>query len=272
MSRCLIKFHRGLTLLEVLVALAIGSLIIVACVAILNHGNKVFTSIESALDENTLPREIFQMIIRDIDEVANPDSDATLQIETRSNKGAIETRLTIIGRIYDSKNKPIEMKKIVWQSRYDNEMRRITLYRARGGIDIADSILDTQAQENPNSLVFVPVTDELTYFEFSVLQGDSDDVTEWVKKELPTAIRISMSFESLQEEEASEEETAQDDSILSRVVVVDRTREIKFTVPVVTYEEKKTTDPNDVAKDENVDKKSDDNSDSKNSSETGVKK
>ena len=242
------KNNRALTLLEVLVALVIGSLVIIVSATLLTRSTKTFKSIESALDENTLPREILHMIAKDVEDVVSPGADAFLHVQNKTYKGHNETRLEITSRVYDKKRTPVILKRVVWQSKYDPGLDRIVLYRSRSGLATADVILDTQAREHPDSLVFVPLTDELTYFKVFIGNMQEEPLSQWLSSRLPEAIKVEMSFAQPIDTITKEQEFAPED-LLSRTIVVDMTRRISFIVPdIKDYEKNNLEDPNDVDK------------------------
>ncbi len=226
--------------------MVIGSLIIVVSAALLIRSTKTFKSIESVLDENTLPREILHMISQDVEDIVSPGADVFLHVQNKTYKGHNETRLEITSRVYDKKRTPVILKRVVWQSKYDPGLDRIVLYRSRSGLAAADAILDTQARENPDSLVFVPLTDELTYFKIFVGNMQEEPLSQWLSSRLPEAIRIEMSFAQPIDSITNEQKFAPED-VLSRIIVVDMTRRISFTVPdIKDYDKNNIEEPNDV--------------------------
>lgn len=240
------KNHRALTLLEVLVALAISSLVIAVSAILLMRSNKTFNSIESVLDKNSLPREILHMIARDVREIVSPGADVFLHVQNKTYKGRNEARLEITSRVYNKKGVPVILKRVIWQSRYDPGLDRIVLYRARSGLSLADKVLDTQAKEHPDSLIFVPLTNELTYFKILVGNMQEEPLSQWLSNRLPEAIKVELSFAQPLDTVTNKQEFAPED-LISRTIVVDTLRKISFTVPDIDdYEKDKLGEPNDI--------------------------
>ena len=217
---------KAMTLIEILAALAITSLMIIVAVAIYNHGNMVTAAIKRRLEENSLPKEILHMIAEDIDQISLSESNSKLTLEKRLDSGKVINRLTLICQVYGDNSEPVDLKKMVWQSKYDSDSKTIRLYRARSGLELEDPILNTQLKKYTSSELFVPICSDLTYFKITALDND-DEVGYWDKEEFPDAIVVEVSFAKPLENFKGEYEIPQD-KLFKRLIAVNRMKDYEF--------------------------------------------
>src|SRR4030042_4293112 len=111
----------GFSLAEVLVALTIGAMVLVAVLSIYSRAETSAAAITRKLDSSRLPSEILQRIAEDLDRTAATGADTKVTIENKFEKGFSTARLTVLKTIYNNKNEKQTFERIVWQTNYDND-------------------------------------------------------------------------------------------------------------------------------------------------------
>jgi len=218
----------GFSLAEVLAALTIGSMVLVAVLSIYSQVETAATAITRKLDGSQLPFEVLQCIAEDVDRIVEGDADTSVTIENKFEKGYQSARLVILRTISDSKGKARTFEEIIWQTAYDyeNDANGLVLYRSYSGIGLEDKLLDEQRQSWEKEYPFVPICDGVTFFKIEVRRGDYA-LDEWTPGPLPPGIIATISF--------AEPFEALDGTLdvldvekITQTIAVDRTRKIGF--------------------------------------------
>ncbi|MHC4571351.1 MAG: PulJ/GspJ family protein [Planctomycetota bacterium] len=218
----------GFSLAEVLAALTIGAMVLVATLSIYNRAERSAAAITRKLDSYRLPCEVLQRISEDLDEVFAAGSDTKITIENKLDHLYPTSRLTILKTIYDSKNNKQTFERIVWQSSYDydNDTDSLVLYRGHSGIGVEDKLLD-ENKESWERELFVPVCTGVTFFKIQVPIGE-DFQDKWTSSALPHGIVATISFAEPFKTLTGTLDVPDTEKI-TRTIAVDRTRKIKFT-------------------------------------------
>ena len=111
----------GFSLAEVLAAVTIGSMILVAVLSIYNRADKSAAKVTQRLQSTQLSSEVLQRIAEDLDRIISSDPDTTINIQNKFKNGFPAAKLTITKTIKDNANKEQTFEEIVWQSLYDYE-------------------------------------------------------------------------------------------------------------------------------------------------------
>lgn len=222
------KCRGGFSLAEVLVALIMGAMILVAVLSIYSRAENSAAAVTRRLDIARVPSEILQRIVEDIDKIVTPDSDTKVTIENKFDKGFPTARLTLLKTIYNSNNEKQTFEKIIWQANYDSSANGLILYRSHSGIAAEDKLLNEQKEDWEKEL-FVPVCAGITFFKIQVPKGEDEFEENWTADSLPPGIVVTISF--------AEPFKALDGSFdvpeaekITRHMAVDQTREIKFVL------------------------------------------
>ncbi len=232
----------GFSLAEVLAALTIGAMILVAVLGIYNRAEHSAAAITRKLDSSRLPREILQRIAEDLDKIITADSNTRITIENKFEKGLSTAKLTIQKTIRDSDNKKQTFEEIIWQSSYDfdagphfakekqngNPANSLTLYRSHSGIALEDKLLDEKRADWEKQYSFVPVCTGLTFFKIQVPQGESFQ-DKWTSASLPPGITVTISFAEPYKT-ITDTLDVPDSEKISRTIAIDRTRKLKFAL------------------------------------------
>jgi prepilin-type N-terminal cleavage/methylation domain-containing protein len=219
------KYRSGFSLAEVLVALTIGAMVLVAVLGIYSRAETSAAAITRKLDSSRLPSEVLQRIAEDLDRTAAPGADTKVTIENKFENGFSTARLTVLKTIYNSKSEKQTFERIIWQSNYDNDANSLVLYRSHSGIASEDKLLDEQKEDWEKEL-FVPICTGVTFFKIQVPRGE-DFQDNWTSDSLPSGIVVTISFAEPFKTVAGVLDVP-DEKKVARNIAVDRTRAIKF--------------------------------------------
>ena len=218
----------GLSLAEVLAALVIGSMVLIALLGIYNRAERATAAVNRKLDSSRLPGEILQRIAEDIDKLISPGSETRITIENKVKNGYPAAKMAIVRTIKDSKNKDVTLEEIIWQGHYDieSDMDGLVLYRGHSGITSEDKVLDDQRAEWEKGYPMVPICSGVTLFEIVVPSGENL-LEKWTSETLPKGVRVSISFTEPMKTPDGDYEVM-DEYKTTRTIAVDRTRTINF--------------------------------------------
>ena len=194
-----------------------------------------------------MPREILQRIADDLDTIIGPGQDARIVVENKFQGGFAVARMEIVRTIYDGKNQPQPLKRVVWQSSIEPDSGVLALYRSHSGIALEDTLLDQQKEPWQREL-FVPACTGLTFFRIEIPQGETL-VDKWSDEKLPPAVTITLSFAKAYKTSAGTYDVPEEEK-LSRTIVIGRTRKPTFVVSDINVpaEANAPTDANTPAK------------------------
>lgn len=225
------------SLAEMLAALTIGAMVIIAVLGIYHRAENSVDAITRRLDSSRLPGEILQRIAEDLDNIVSSGSDATITIENKFEDIASvmlvpAARLTITRTIQDSQNQSQKFQEIIWQSSYDfrSAGNSLTLYRSCGGLNMEDKVLEKNRDELEREL-FVPICSGITYFKIAVLAGDKNPIEKW-NGSPPPGIIVTISFAEPYKK-ADGTFDVPDEEKITRTIAIDRTRKIRFDTSTI---------------------------------------
>jgi hypothetical protein len=229
----------GFSLAEVLAALSIGAMILVAMIGIYNRAEKSAAAITRKLDSARLPSEVIQRITEDLDGIVAAGNDTKIIIENKFDNLYANARLIIQKTIYDSENKKQTFKEIVWQGSYDydSDTGGLVLYRSYKGVGLEDKLLDKQRRSWEKESTFVPICRGVTFFGIQVSTGKVLQA-EWTNDSLPNGILVTISFAEPFKTLAGTFDVPDTEKI-TRTIAIDRTRKIRF-IFVKKEDEKET--------------------------------
>lgn len=219
----------GFSLAEVLTALIIGSMVLVAVLNIYGRAERSAAAVTRKLDSFRLPSEVLQRIAEDLDGIISSDSRTNITIENKYKNGFRTARLTITRTISDSRDNEQTLEKIIWQSNYDYEssIGGLVLYRSHSGIELEDKLLDKNKEEWEREL-FVPICAGITFFQITVPQGKTF-LDKWPAGSLPGGIEVAISFaEPFKKVDGTLD--VPDEEKITRTIAIDRTRKIGFSL------------------------------------------
>lgn len=246
------KRNGMVSLAEVIAVLVIASLMVVSVIQVYNRTSSAADSVSRFIERDDIAKSVLQRIAEDIDRLAISGSDAVLKLENKFESGFIITRLSIENVIYDKDNKPMTFEKVTWQSRYDEEVGGLVLYRAHSGQAVEDKVLaeygadDTTAWKDRE--LFVPVCSGISFFKIDVpknsmpenytadsnmmgnltLGNDMIEVDDkWDQASLPVSLRLVISFGPVIKLATGGFDVEEQDKIY-RTVAIDRTRKMKY--------------------------------------------
>ncbi|GEM_PF-840656 len=228
---CLNLQKPGFTLVEMLAALTVGTMILIVVLALYNRGQSGSAAIISKLESSRLPRELYQRIAEDLDNIAGAGQGTQIDIQNKFMDGYSAGRLEIFRNINDSKDQPQTLERIVWQSSIDPDTGLLTLYRSHSGLALEDTLLDNQKEQWQREL-FVPICSGITMFKIEIPSGAETFVDRWSGENLPPAIKITLSFGQPYKTVTGIFDVPEEDKLI-RTIAIDRTRKIGFNVPAM---------------------------------------
>ena len=223
------QHKRGFSIAEVLAALVIGAMVLVATLGIYNRAERSIVSIKSRLDSTELPREVLQRIAEDLDKIIAPGSDTRVNIESKYDLSGFATaRLEIVRTYYDKSNSVQTLEQIVWLTSpdYDSSSKGLVLYRSHSGKIIEDKLLDESKEDWERSL-FVPVCEGVTFFSLQVPK-EEELLDKW-NGSIPGGIVATISFAEPFLDMNNLWDVFEEEKF-KRTIAVDRSRKIKFEI------------------------------------------
>jgi len=222
------SYKRAFTLVEVLAALTVGTMVLLAVLALYNRGQSGSAAVINKMESNRLPREVFQRIAEDLDRVAGGGQGVQIDILNKLQDGLSAAKLEIFKPINDAKDQQQTLEKIVWQSSTDPENGLLTLYRSHSGIAMEDALLDNQ-KEPWQREVFVPICSGITLFKIEVPKDENETPLDRWTEGIPPAIRITMSFAQPYKTVSGVFDVPEEEKII-HTIAVDRTHRPTFTI------------------------------------------
>lgn len=228
----------GFSLAEMLAALLIATMILVAVLSIYGRAENSAAAVMRKLDSSRMPDEVLQRIAEDLDGILASNSDAVITIENKFEKGYPTARLIIRKNMFDDKNQQQLFEEIIWQSSYDyNNGKCLALYRSHKGVALEDKLLDEKRKDWEKVYSFVPICTGITFFKIQVPRG-TILLDGWVSPPLPPGITITISFAEPFETAKGTLDVAEAAKVIC-TIAVDRTRTIRFeTTPATEQQEK----------------------------------
>jgi len=217
----------GFSLAEVLAALIIGAMVLVAVLCIYSRAENTAAAITRKLNSSQLGSEVLQRIAEDLDGIVAAGSDTKITIRNKFDNLYPAARLEILKTIYDKSNKAETFEEIIWQSSYDYDTDGLVLYRSYRGMGVEDKLLD-EGKENWEKKLFVPICEGATFFRILVPRGE-DFQDKWTTSSLPRGIVVTISFAEPFKTVTGELDVPDEEKI-TRTIAIDRTRKIKFTI------------------------------------------
>jgi len=220
------KQLKAFSLAEMLAALIIGTMVLIAVIGIYDRVNRSARAVTQKLDSSRLGAEVIQRIAEDLDTIIAASPDTTIIIPKKKFvDGYTSSRLEIQEIFYDNNNKKQIFEKIIWQTYPADDGDGLVLYRSHSGIALEDKLLDEQKEDWERQL-FVPICKGVTYFEIQVPRGPILQ-DYWTSAALPHGIIVTISFAPPFKTLQGTYDVPKEEKI-SRTIAIDRTRKIKF--------------------------------------------
>ena len=204
--------------------------------------------------------EVLQRIAEDLDRLVKPGYDIKVTVANKIVNGINKSQLVIQSNFYNNSAKAVIFEKVIWQSEYDEFEDRLVVYRGHSGVNLDDKILSVAeaSRDESEQKPFVPVCTGMTFFEFSIPQGEAEPLQQWKEKTLPPAVTTAMSF-ALPTELSTGEYVILDEDKEIRTIAIDRTKKIRFVFVKKEFKkddpdsDDETKDPNDLDNPDDLD-------------------
>jgi len=214
------------TLIETIVVLMLAVLVLMAVLGIYNRVRASAGTIMGRLQQNRLQTEILQKIAEDIDRLAAPGFDATINFQNKLDNGYHSSRLILENSYYGNGNRKDTYERVEWISDYDPDRDALILYRKHTGLNAEDKLFGQAADPASDKEQYISVAEWVTLFEVKAQQGETI-LGAWTSQTLPKAVRVGLSFAPLQEL-ADGSIGVPDEQIFYRTIAIDRTRLIPY--------------------------------------------
>lgn len=238
----------GFTLVETLVVLVLAAMILTAVLGIYQQVRASAAAIVGRLEQNRLSAEVLQKIAEDVDRLAAPGFEATINFRNKLDNGYRSAQLVLENSYYGNNDRKMTYERIVWQTSYDVYSDSLILYRLHDGINVEDKIIEKNPDDSASAGLFIPVAVGLTHFELKAQQG-VDVLGAWTAPTLPKAVRVGLSFD-LPRELDDGSVSVPEELMSYRTIAVDRTRMIPYEFVKKNFA-LPDEDPNDVQDDPN---------------------
>lgn len=224
------------SLAEMLAALVIGAMVLVAALAIYNRNERISAVIISSLNAQALPTEVLQKIAEDLDNIIAADKYTKIKIDNGIDHLFTTAKITITKTIYNNQNKEQLFEEISWLSSYDydSDANGLVLYRSYEGLGVEDKLLDRSRLPEEKNYPLIPLCQGVTFFKIQAYKGKKL-LDEWDYKNLPTGIKITISFAEPFKATDATFDVLEEEKI-TRTIAIDRTRKIKFLIMSRTTE------------------------------------
>ena len=236
----------GFSLAEMLAALTIGAMILVAVIGIYSRAERSADAISRRFDSSRLPCEVLQRIAEDLDRTISAGSNAKITIENKFENGFPSARLTIRKTIRDGKDVEQVLEQITWQSSMDVDSNSLVLYRSHSGMALEDKLLDEKREVWEKDYSFVPICAGVTFFKIQVPQDETLQ-DNWASDALPAGVVATISFAQPFDTVTGAFDVLDTEKI-TRTIAIDRTRKIRFEVVPIGKEEKGNEQPSEISK------------------------
>jgi len=221
-------FSAGFSLAELLLALTIGTMVLIAVLAIYSRAQNSASAIAYQLQSSRLPQELLQRIAEDLDGIITSGPETKIIIENKFDEGFATAMLTVRKTYYGHKNRQETFEEITWQSDYEPAAESLVLYRSRIAVAPEDRLLDSKKEDWERQL-YVPLCGGITFFKIQAVKGQSYHVKWLPAQSLPDGITVTVSFAQPFKTVDGTLDVPESQKI-TRTIAVDRTRKLKFII------------------------------------------
>lgn len=217
--------RKALTLYELLAALAVTALILIAALSLLQVCLNATAKIDYELTQNAGSREVLQKLAEDINSISS-DTNTTVKLSKHAKNGVDIMRLEMENYFIGKGEAKRKYRRIIWQSDYDPDTGLIVIYRCHSGLLLEDSLVSTEQQAEPDREIYVPVCINATHFNVSVFNGE-DIAESWAADQLPSGLVAEISFAE-PVEDITGNWIVPDEDIMRRTISVNRSKEYQY--------------------------------------------
>ena len=243
------RHQAGFSLAEMLAAVIIGAMILTAVLGIYGRANRAADAVLRKIESPSLASEVLQLIAEDLGRTLGA-GDVSVQIRNGFDNGFVRAELVLRRTFHDKDNKEQTLEGITWRAGYDHEGRTpgLILYRSYEGIAPEDKLLDDNRANWEKNYPFVPICRGMTFFQVQAYKGD-ELLEQWpASSPPPPGVKVTISFAEPYETVRGTYDVLEQDRI-SRTIVIDAARKIKFTLPA-SADANQTNEPNEQSPEE----------------------
>ncbi len=228
-NRNILQTRRGFSLVEVLAAMVIGSMVLIAVLTVYNRAERTAAAVTRSLGDSGRSREALQLIAEDFDKIIETNSDTDMIIVNRYINNYYTALLLIKVTYKDQTNKDQKYEELLWQcnKNHESDANDMVLYRSYEGIAPEDKLLDRD-RETSEKNAYVPICRGVTYFEVKIITGEKDPDRAWPEG-IPLGAVFIISFAE-PFKDADGHYNVPESEKYSRTIAFDKSRKIKFVI------------------------------------------
>jgi prepilin-type N-terminal cleavage/methylation domain-containing protein len=228
-NRNILTARSGFSLAEVLAAMMIGSMVLIAVLTVYTRVERTAAAVTRDMSSSRLPYEALQLIAEDLDKMISIDSDTTFIMLNRHINNYAAAIFAMREYYKDSANKDQTYKEILWQCNAYNEgdVNDMVLYRSYESIAPQDKLLDKDKEALARS-AYVPICRGVTYFSIEIITEKKGLENGWPGG-IPQGAVFHISFAKPYLNAKGQYEVPENE-IYSRTIAFDKSRNIKFVI------------------------------------------
>jgi prepilin-type N-terminal cleavage/methylation domain-containing protein len=219
----------GFTLAEVLAAMVIGSMVLIAVLTVYSRAQRCAAAVTRSLNESRRPYEVLQLIAEDLDKMISNDSNINAVMAERYVNNYMAAILMIDVNYKDGANKDQKYEQLIWQcnTNYESDANDMVLYRYYEGIAPEDKLLDRNKDISERN-VYVPICRGVTYFGIDIYTGQEEPVPV-LPRGTPLGVTLTISFAEPFKDLDGHYDVPENQKY-SRTITFDKSRNIKFKI------------------------------------------
>ena len=229
-NRNITKFEPGFSLVEILAAMTIGSMVLVAVFTVYRRVEHTAAALTRSLDNSSRGNEVLQLMAEDLDKMVTTDSDTDVVLVNRHVDSHSAALFAIRTHYKDPTNKEQMYKEIIWQCNRNQESdaNDLVMYRSCESIVPEDKLLDKNKDSLERS-VYVPICRGVTYFNIDIITGEKRPDTIWPGG-MTLGAKFTVSFAKPYKNADGFYEVPENEKF-TRTIAFDKTRKIRFEMP-----------------------------------------
>ena len=228
-SLYILEQRAGFSLIEVLAAMMIGTMILVAVFNVYDRAGKAAASVNYKLNHSRRPYEALQLIAEDFDKMINTNNDTSVIIINRYINNYAAAIFVYRVKYQDATNKEQTYKEYLWQCNQnpDGDPNEMVLYRSYEGVVPEDRLLDRDRDKSEKN-VYIPICEGVTYFYVKIISEKERTEIAWGSG-VPLGMTVTISFAKPFKDDKGNYDVPENEKY-SRTITFDKGRKIKFDI------------------------------------------
>jgi hypothetical protein len=223
----------GFSLGEMIVTVVIAAMILTAILTVYGRANHAADAVLSKIETPSLASEVLHLIAQDLRSTLGAE-ELTVQVRNGFDNGFARAELVLRRTFHDKDDKEQALQEIIWRAGYDRggDTSGLIIYRSYNGAAPEDKLLDQGREDWEKNYPFVPVCRGVTFFQIQACKGE-ELVDQWTTPAPPAGVKVTLSFGEPYQTVGGTLDVMEEEKV-SRTLVIDATRKIKFAVATAT--------------------------------------